>query len=78
MTHQRHNLIALQEEKSENFLHSVFIPLASEGGWKVAATMLHVDSDGSSAIGAAICNFCEKHKPSALVMMKENKSGFTR
>jgi len=40
--------------------------------------MLHTDGDSSSSIGAAICGFVENHKPAALVMMKENKSGFTR
>ena len=37
--------------------------------------MLKIDSDGSGDIGSAICAFAEKHAPTALVMMKENKSG---
>ena len=65
-------------EATQNFLHKFFIPKASEAGATVTATILHSEPDGSSAIGAAICNFVEKHKPVALVLMKQNKSAVAR
>ncbi len=55
-----------------------FIPKASSAGAEVIATMLHSDPDGSNDIGAAICNYVEKHKPVALLMMKHSKSALAR
>ena len=59
-------------------MDSFFIPKASSAGAEVIVTMLHSDPDGSNDIGAAICNYAEKHKPVALLMMKHNKSALTR
>ncbi|CAL5224355.1 g7029 [Coccomyxa viridis] len=72
---------ALDEERevdSQTFLVDIFGLQAASGGAEVATTMLHIHGDGSSAIGAAICQYVEKHQPAALAMMKQNKSGFTR
>ena len=68
----------MQEFTSDKFLKQVFQPQAASGGAEVATTMLRIDGDGSSAIGAAICHFVEERQPTALAMMKENKSGITR
>ncbi|BDA43910.1 hypothetical protein COCOBI_05-0930 [Coccomyxa sp. Obi] len=55
-------------------LKNFFVPKAKVGGAEVKATILHSYPDGSKAIGAAICEYAEKHKPVALVLMKEEKS----
>lgn len=68
----------LQVAASKLFLEKVFIPKASAAGAEVTATMLHSDPDGSSNIGKAICAYVEKHKPAALVVMKQNKSAVAR
>lgn len=48
------------------------------GGAEVEATILHSFPEGSKAIGAAICDYAEKHNPVALVLMKEQKSAVVR
>lgn len=68
----------MQVEATQDFLNNIFIPKASEAGAKVTVTILHSDPDGSRAVGAAICNFVEEHKPVALVLMKQNKSAVAR
>jgi nucleotide-binding universal stress UspA family protein len=68
----------VQIAASEEFLNRIFIPKASEGGATVTATLLHSESDGSNAIGAAICDFMDKHKPAAVLLMKQNKSAVCR
>ncbi len=68
----------VQEVDTQTFLLDIFKPQAASGGAEVGTVMLRINGDGSSAVGAAICQFVEKHQPAALAMMKENKSGFTR
>ena len=68
----------MQAATSKTFLQDFFKPQAASGGAEVATTLLHIENDGSCAIGAAICRFAEEQRPAALAMMKENKSAFTR
>lgn len=42
------------------------------------ATVLHSALDDSGSVGNTICDYVEKHKPSVLVMAKENKSAVAR
>lgn len=69
---------SLQDDASQEFMTRFCIPKASSAGAEVVATMLHSDPDGSNDIGAAICNYVEKHKPVALLMMKHSKSALAR
>lgn len=55
-----------------------FIPRAAKKGAQVVAHVLHSDSDGSSNIGSAICQYADDTKPAALVLMRENKSAVSR
>ena len=50
----------------------------SQGAKNVHATVLHSALDDSGSIGNAICDYVEKHKPSVLVMAKENMSAVVR
>lgn len=68
----------LQVAASKELLKKVFILKASAAGADVTATMLHSDLDGRSNIGEATCAYVEKHKPAALVVMKQNKSAVAR
>ena len=68
----------MQAVASQTFLEDILKPRAASDGAEVATTILRINGDGSSAIGAAICQFVENHQPAALAMMKENMSGFTR
>jgi nucleotide-binding universal stress UspA family protein len=52
----------------------VFVPRAAAGGAQVVAHVVHCDTEGAGNVGEAICSFVEKNKPSALVVMRENKS----
>ena len=77
--HVRIKLVhALQETASKDFLQRVFVPKASSAGAKVTASMLHSESDGSTSIGQAICQYVHQAKPDALILMKQNKNAVTR
>lgn len=68
----------LQEATSKSFLHSSLLYLASSAGAAVKFTMLHNHSDSSHHVGAIICDFTQKNNPSALIMMRAEKSSVTR
>ena len=59
-------------------MNDVFLPRASAAGACATATIEHCDSDGSSVIGEAICEFVQHRKPTALVLMKQSKSALAR
>ncbi|BDA51492.1 2-hydroxyacid dehydrogenase homolog 2 [Coccomyxa sp. Obi] len=63
---------------SNKFLKEVFVPKAKSAGADVFAMVLPVDSDSSSQIGAAICEYADKTKADALIMMRQNKSAVER
>jgi nucleotide-binding universal stress UspA family protein len=63
--------------ETEHFLHKVFEPKASANGAEVISHVINARSDSSGVIGGAICNYVEKHKPAALIMMRQNKSAMT-
>lgn len=68
----------MQEAASKDFLERVFVPKASSAGAKVTASMLQSESDGSTSIGQAICQYVHQAKPDALILMKQNKNAVTR
>jgi nucleotide-binding universal stress UspA family protein len=63
-----------QTEASEEFMERVFVPKAAAGGAQVVPHVVYCDGEGASNVGEAICGFVETNKPSALVVMRENKS----
>ncbi|KAK9916114.1 hypothetical protein WJX75_008784 [Coccomyxa subellipsoidea] len=63
---------------SEDFLKEYFLPKAQANGAEVTSTLLHSFPDGSTSIGSAICEFAEKTRPAALVLMKQQKSALKR
>ena len=68
----------MQLATTTEFMQRVFIPKAAANGTEVEATVLHSDPDTTSAIGEAICNYVEKRKPFALVIMRQNKNTLSR
>jgi nucleotide-binding universal stress UspA family protein len=68
----------LQVAATEEFLQKVFIPEATSAGASVLASILQAEAEGSAGVGQAICDFVNKDKPSALVVMKQNKSALAR
>ncbi|BDA43896.1 hypothetical protein COCOBI_05-0790 [Coccomyxa sp. Obi] len=75
------NLAAVEKEQTEatnKFMHEVFAPKAQSAGAEAFAVIVHTDGDSSSLIGQAICEYAEKVKADALVMMRQNKSAVVR
>jgi hypothetical protein len=54
--------IDVQRAASEQFLRMIFVPRAQAAGADVEAIMLHTDVEGSSNIGATICEYVEIHR----------------
>jgi nucleotide-binding universal stress UspA family protein len=67
-------VMSLQTASYQEFMSKVFLPKASSSGAQVVAHVLHCYNDGASDIGAAICDFVETNQPSAVVLMRKNKS----
>ncbi|CAL8469893.1 g9435 [Coccomyxa elongata] len=63
---------------SNKIMDAVFIPKAKSAGAEACATVLKVESDSSSHIGTAICDYAEKVKAVALILMRQNKSAVSR
>ncbi|CAL8469883.1 g9425 [Coccomyxa elongata] len=63
---------------SYNFMDEVFAPKARSAGADILPMVLTVDSDSSSDIGAAICEYAESVNADALIMMRQNKSAISR
>ncbi|BDA43892.1 hypothetical protein COCOBI_05-0750 [Coccomyxa sp. Obi] len=75
------NMYAFEKElnaAAEKVLEKVFAPKAGSAGAPVLTMTIEVASDSSSHIGAAICEYAEKVKADALVLMRHNKTTIGR
>ncbi|BDA43894.1 hypothetical protein COCOBI_05-0770 [Coccomyxa sp. Obi] len=63
---------------SYNFMDGVFAPKARSAGAEVFPAILTIDSDSSSDIGTAICEYADSVNADALIMMRQNKSAVSR
>ncbi|CAL8465652.1 g5188 [Coccomyxa elongata] len=64
---------------SNKFMEEVFVSKARSAGICVLGIVLKISSSNSSGhIGAAICEYAEKNKGNALIMMRNNKSSMER
>lgn len=70
--------VSLQLDATNKFMHEVFAPKAKSAGAEAFAVIVETDGDSSSHIGKAICEYAEKVKADALVMMRQNKSAMAR
>ncbi len=70
--------VSPQMEATNKFMHEVFAPKAKSAGAEAYAVIVETDGDSSSHIGKAMCEYAEKVKADALVMMRQNKSAVAR
>ncbi|BDA43895.1 hypothetical protein COCOBI_05-0780 [Coccomyxa sp. Obi] len=67
-----------QIDTTKKFMYEIFAPRAKAAGVEALTVIVETDSDSSRHIAKALCQYAEKFKAEALVMMRHHEAAALR